>query len=66
MRVQLGGRWEIRITQNPRITRAAYIKRVDEKSVEAMERLETELRMPVQSVKGRGRKADAVVPVGMA
>jgi len=41
------------------VTRAAYIKRVDEKSVEAMERLETELRKPVQSVaaKGKARKA---------
>lgn len=50
------------------VTRASYIKRVDEKSVEAMERLETELRKPVQSVtaKGKARKSDAVVPVGMA
>lgn len=50
------------------VTRASYIKRVDEKSVEAMERLETELRKPVQSVtaKGKTRKADTVVPVGMA
>lgn len=62
------------------VTRASYIKRVDEKSVEAMERLEAELgrrnadavRKPVQSVKGTVRskvktpKADAVVPVGMA
>jgi hypothetical protein len=50
------------------VTRAAYIKRVDEKSVEAMDRLEAELRKPVQSVaaKGKARKADAVVPVGMA
>jgi hypothetical protein len=34
-----------------------------------MDRLETELariRKPVQSVKGKPRKADAVVPVGMA
>lgn len=33
-----------------------------------MERLETELRKPVQSVtaKGKTRKADTVVPVGMA
>jgi integrase len=48
------------------VTRGSYIKRVNEKSVEAMDRLEAELRKPVQSVKGRGRKADAVVPVGMA
>jgi integrase len=48
------------------VTRASYIKRVDEKSVTAMGRLETELRKPVQSVKGKARKADAVVPVGMA
>jgi integrase len=50
------------------VTRAAYIKRVNEKSVEAMERLEAELtrRKPVQSVKGKGRKANAVVPVGKA
>ena len=47
------------------VTRAAYIKRVDEKSVEAMDRLEAELRKPVRSV-GKSRKADAVVPVGMA
>lgn len=50
------------------VTRGRYIKRVDEKSVEAMDRLEAELRKPVQSVtvKGKARKADAVVPVGMA
>jgi len=30
-----------------------------------MDRLEAELRKPVKSV-GKGRKADAVVPVGMA
>jgi len=42
--------------------------RVDEKGVEAMERLETELRKPMQAVatKGKSRKAKAVVPVGMA
>ena len=50
------------------VTRRNYIKRVSEKSVEAMERLEAELRKPVQSVmvKGKARKADTVVPVGMA
>jgi len=50
------------------VPRATYIKRVDEKSVEAMERLEAEVRKPVQSVaaKGKTRKADSVVPVGMA
>lgn len=51
------------------VTRASCMKGVDEKSVEAMDRLETELariRKPVQSVKGKPRKADAVVPVGMA
>jgi hypothetical protein len=30
-----------------------------------MDRLEAELRKPVPSVKGKARKADAVVPVGM-
>jgi hypothetical protein len=48
------------------VTRGSYIKRVNEKSVEAMDRFEAELRKPVQSVKGKARKADAVVPVGMA
>ncbi len=49
------------------LTRASYIKRIDEKSVEAMDRFEAELRKPVQSVgKGKSRKADAAVPVGMA
>jgi integrase len=52
------------------VTRASYIKRVDEKSVAAMDRLEAELRKPVQSVpiKGgtKGRKADAVLPVSIA
>jgi integrase len=50
------------------VTRASYIKRVNEKSVEAMERLEAELRKPLASVtaKGKARQADAVVPVGMA
>jgi hypothetical protein len=47
------------------VTRAIYIKRIDEKSVEAMDRFEAELRKPVASVKGKARKADAVVPVGM-
>ncbi len=49
---------------NVAVTRASYIKRVDEKSVEAMGRLEAEIRKPVRSVKTR--KADIVVPVGMA
>ena len=31
------------------VTRASYIKRVDEKSVEAMDRLEAEIRKPLQS-----------------
>jgi hypothetical protein len=54
------------------VTRNNYIKRVSEKSVEAMNRLEAELRKPVQSVrKGatpvtKAARADAVVPVGMA
>ena len=62
------------------VTRASYIKRIDERSVEAMGRLEAELgrrdllqsdgfRKPVQSVKtGKAKtsKEDAVVPVGMA
>lgn len=50
------------------VTRASYIKRIDEKSVEAMDRFEAELRKPVQSVKGKGKgpKADSVVLVGMA
>jgi integrase len=50
------------------VTRASYIKRVDEKSVEAMDKLEAELRKPVQSIpaKGKTRKADTVVTVGMA
>ena len=48
------------------VTRASYIKRIDEKSVEAMDKFEAELRKPVQSVKGKARKADTVVPVGMA
>jgi len=44
----------------------SVIKRIDEKSVEAMDKFEAELRKPVQSVKGKARKADTVVPVGMA
>ena len=62
------------------VTRSSYIKRVSEKSVEGMDRLEAELgrrdevRKPVQSVKSvksvtrkaKAPKADAVVPVGMA
>jgi hypothetical protein len=48
------------------VTRGSYIKRVDEKSIEAMDRLEVAMKKPVKSVKGKGRKADAVVPVGMA
>ena len=34
-----------------------------EKSVEAMGRLEAEIRKPVASVKGKARKADTVVPL---
>jgi integrase len=55
------------------VARRNYIKRVSAKSIEAMDRLEAELasrnvRKPAQSVsaKGKARKADAVVPVGMA
>jgi hypothetical protein len=46
------------------VTRASYIKRVDEKSVEAMDRLETELARkpkPVKSVRGvRGNQRQQV------
>jgi integrase len=53
-----------------KVTRASYIKRVDEKSVEAMNRLEVELGKPTRSVPVKGgskvTKTDAVVPVGMA
>ncbi len=53
-----------------KVTRASYIKRVDEKSVEAMNRFEIELRKPARSVPVKGgskvTKTDAVVPVGMA
>lgn len=48
------------------VPRASYIKRINENSVEAMERLEAELRKPVHPVRGKAQKADAVVPVGMA
>jgi hypothetical protein len=41
-----------------------WSNRVDEKSAQPMDKLEAELRKPVQS--GKARKADAVVPVGMA
>jgi integrase len=59
---------EILLHSDVSVTRASYIKRVNEKSVEAMDRFEAELRKPVQSVKvkDKGRKADAVVPVGVA
>lgn len=43
-----------------KVTRASYIKRVDEKSVEAMNRFEVELRKPVQRVKGKARRTDAM------
>ncbi|PYV82742.1 MAG: hypothetical protein DMG93_10875 [Acidobacteria bacterium] len=53
-----------------KVTRASYIKRVDEKSVEAMNRLEVELGKPARSVPVMGgskvTKTDAVVPVGKA
>ena len=52
-----------------KVTRASYIKRVDAKSIEAMDRFEVELRKPVQSVPVKGGSkatTDAVVPVGMA
>ncbi len=52
------------------VTRHNYIKRVSEKSVEAMDRLEAELCKPVQSVRiiggTKGRKADDVLPVSSA
>ena len=52
------------------VTRHNYIKRVSEKSVEAMDRLEAELCKPVQSVRiiggTKGRKNDAVLPVSIA
>ena len=53
------------------VTRARYIKRIGEKSVEAMDKLEAELartRKPVQSEGKRSAKtkADAFIPVGMA
>lgn len=46
------------------VTRASYIKRVEGKSVEAMDRLEAELRKPV--VKINVPKGNVVVPVGVA
>lgn len=46
------------------VTRGNYIKRVNEKSVEAMRRFEAEIRKPVAKVKAP--KADVVVPVGFA
>jgi integrase len=52
------------------VTRASYIKRIDERSVEAMDKFEAELgrreRKPAQTIKSKAGKADAVVPVGMA
>ncbi len=54
------------------VTRQSYIKRVGERSVAAMGRLEDEIagveRKPVQSVTARkeGRTKDVVMPVGMA
>ena len=45
------------------VSRASYIKGVSEKSIEAMGKLETELRKPVQAVRP---KKDSVVPVAMA
>jgi integrase len=54
------------------VTRASYIKRVDERSVEAMDRLEAEIRKPVQKTKSatagsaKAARVDAVVPVGIA
>lgn len=47
------------------VTRGSYIKRVDEKSVEAMDRLEVELRKPVASVRRRA-KTDTVAPIANA
>jgi len=46
------------------VTRGSYIKRVNEKSVEAMRRFEAEIRKPVAKVKAP--KADVVVPAGFA
>ncbi len=44
------------------VTRASYTKRVDEKRVEAMDKLEVELRKPVKSVKGKPRKRTQSCP----
>jgi integrase len=51
-----------------KVTRASYIKRVSEKSVDAMGRLEAELRKPAKSVPAtpKARRADVVVPFSMA
>jgi hypothetical protein len=46
-----------------KVTRASYIKRVDQKSVEAMERFEIECAKPAKRYQP---KADAVIPAGMA
>jgi hypothetical protein len=46
------------------VTRASYIRTVGQKTIDATDRLEAEIRKPVRSVKTR--KADTVVPVGMA
>jgi integrase len=48
-----------------KVTRASYIKRVDEKSVEAMNRFEVELAKPAKG-KGFQPKADAIIPADMA
>jgi integrase len=54
------------------VTGRNYIKRINEKSVEAMSRFENEVRKPAQSERTAiarttaKPKADAVVPVGMA
>jgi hypothetical protein len=56
------------------VTRASYIKRVSAKSVEAMDRLEAEIRKPVESVrkgatpatKTKAPKTDTALPVGVA
>jgi integrase len=56
-----------------KVTRNSYIKRVSEKSVEAMDRLEAEIRKPVQSVrksvtpaKAKAPMAEPCMPVGVA
>jgi integrase len=50
------------------VTRASYIKRVDEKSVEAMDRFEAELRKPAKGVQRASSKdmKDTIVPTGVA